>query len=46
MEIDPDVVPDHGTIFTQRFISFLIDTFFSTRGQALQRLNPQLMKTR
>jgi len=46
MEIDPDVVPDHSTIFTRRFISFLIDTFFSTpKGQALQRLNPQMMRT-
>jgi hypothetical protein len=45
MEIDPDVVPDHSTIFTQRFISFLIDTFFYTsRGEPLQRLQPQLMK--
>jgi hypothetical protein len=44
MEIDPDVVPDHSTIFTQRFIWFLIDTFFSTQGQPLERLTPQLMK--
>ena len=44
MEIDPDVVPDHGTIFTGRFISFLIDTFFKTPdGKPLQRLRPQLM---
>jgi hypothetical protein len=44
MEIDPDVVPDHGTIFTGRFISFLIDTFFQTpAGKPLQRLRPQLM---
>ena len=44
MEIDPDVVPDHGTIFTGRFISFLIDTFFQTpAGKPLQRLHPQLM---
>ncbi|HEX3893447.1 MAG TPA: hypothetical protein VHW46_12800 [Terracidiphilus sp.] len=42
MEIDPDVVPDHSTIFTQRFISFIIDTFFAPNGKALQRLNPQL----
>jgi hypothetical protein len=43
MEIDPDVVPDHGTIFTGRFISFLIDTFFQTpAGKPLQRLRPQL----
>lgn len=46
MEIDHDVVPDHSTIFTQRFISFLTETFFSTsRGQALQRINPQMIKT-
>lgn len=43
MEIDPDVVPDHGTIFTARFISFVIDSFFQTPdGKPLQRLNPQL----
>jgi hypothetical protein len=45
MEIDPDVVPDHSTIFTQRFIWFLIDTFFSTEGQPLVRSTPQLIKT-
>jgi hypothetical protein len=44
MEIDPDVVPDHSTIFTQRLISFLIDTFFSTQGRPLVRITPQLMK--
>jgi hypothetical protein len=44
MEIDPDIVPDHSTIFTQRLISFLIDTFFSTQGRPLVRLTPQLMK--
>jgi hypothetical protein len=45
MEIDPDVVPDHSTIFTQRFISFLIDTYFTTPGgQPLQRLSPRLMQ--
>jgi hypothetical protein len=42
MEIDPDVVPDHSTIFTRRFISFVIETFFAPNGRALQRLNPQL----
>ncbi len=42
MEIDPDVVPDHSTIFTQRFISFIIDTFFAPNGKPLQRLSPQL----
>lgn len=43
MELDPDVVPDHSTIFTQRFIQFLISTYFTMpRGQALQRVNPQL----
>ena len=47
MEIDPDVVPDHSTIFTQRFIQFLIDTFFTNRnGQPLQRVEPELMQTR
>jgi hypothetical protein len=43
MEIDPDVVPDHSTIFTQRFIDFLIDTFFITpEGGAMQRPHPRL----
>jgi len=42
MEIDPDVVPDHSTIFTQRFIHFIIDTFFAPNGTPLQRLSPQL----
>jgi len=44
MELDPDVVPDHGTIFTQRFIEFLIDTFFtpSQKGSVLHRDNPVL----
>ena len=43
MEIDPEVVPDHGTIFSGRFISFLIDTFFETPdGKPLRRLTPQL----
>ena len=45
MEIDPDVVPDHSTIFTQRFISFLIDTYFQPKGQPLQRVSPRLMQT-
>ena len=46
MEIDPDVVPDHGTIFTGRFISFLIDTFFQTpAGKPLQRLHPEMIST-
>lgn len=43
MEIDPDVVPDHSTIFTQRFIHFLIDTYFKPQGKPMQRLNPRLM---
>jgi hypothetical protein len=45
MEIDPDVVPDHSTIFTQRFISFLIDTYFTPQGKPLQRLSPRMMQT-
>ena len=45
MEIDPDVVPDHSTIFTQRFISFLIDTYFKPQGQPLQRLSPRMIQT-
>ncbi len=45
MEIDPDVVPDHSTIFTQRFIEFLIDTFFITpEGQPMERISPRLMQ--
>ena len=43
MEIDPDVVPDHSTIFTQRFIQFMIDTFFKTPdGTPMQRVSPRL----
>jgi hypothetical protein len=43
MEIDPDVVPDHSTIFTQRFIRFLIDTFFTTpEGAPMQRISPRV----
>ncbi len=46
MEIDPDVVPDHSTIFTDRFIQFLIDTYFQTpQRHPLQRISPQLMRT-
>lgn len=45
MEIDPDVVPDHGTIFTERFIRFLMDTFFRTpQGAAMQRVSPSLKR--
>lgn len=46
MEIDPDVVPDHSTIFTQRFIHFLIDTYFNPQGKPMQRLNPRLISGR
>ncbi len=47
MEIDPDVVPDHSTIFTQRFIDFLMDTFFTTpTGQPMLRVNPHLSEMR
>jgi hypothetical protein len=43
MEIDPDVVPDHSTIFTGRFISFMIDSFFTQPdGRMMNRANPQL----
>lgn len=43
MEIDSDVVPDHSTIFTQRFIEFLIDTFFMTpEGGPMERVSPRL----
>jgi hypothetical protein len=45
MEIDPDVVPDHSTIFTKRFIWFLIDTYFAPKGHPLQRLSPRLVQT-
>ena len=42
MEIDPDVVPDHSTIFTLRFIQFMIDTFFMTpEGTPMQRVSPR-----
>jgi pimeloyl-ACP methyl ester carboxylesterase len=43
MEIDPDVVPDHSTIFTERFIHFLIDTFFAPNGQQMDRVGSQLV---
>ena len=47
MEIDPDVVPDHSTIFTQRFIDFLIDTFFTTpTGKPIERGSPHLVQMR
>lgn len=47
MEIDPDVVPDHSTIFTGRSIQFLIDTFFTTpQGRPLGRDHPQMVATR
>ncbi len=43
MEIDPDVVPDHSTIFTGRFISFMIDSFFTQpNGRMMNRASPQL----
>lgn len=43
MEIDPDVVPDHSTIFTQRFIQFLIDTFFiRANGGPMERVSPRV----
>lgn len=46
MEIDPDVVPDHSTIFTGRLISFLVDSFFTTpEGKPMNRQHPQVMKT-
>jgi hypothetical protein len=44
MELDPDVVPDHSTIFTERFISFLIDVFFSAGpARPMVRTQPQLV---
>lgn len=44
MELDPDVVPDHSTIFTERFISFLVDVFFSaSQSQPMSRKQPQLL---
>jgi hypothetical protein len=46
MEIDPDVVPDHSTIFTERFIQFMIDTFFKPGGEPMQRIGPRLIQTR
>ena len=46
MELDPTLVPDHSTIFTERFIQFLIDTFFQTpTHHPLERISPQLMMT-
>jgi hypothetical protein len=45
MEVDPDVVPDHSTIFTDRFIGFLMDTFFMPGGHPMQRLSPRMMQT-
>jgi hypothetical protein len=46
MELDPTLVPDHSTIFTERFIQFLIDTYFQTpTHQPLQRVSPQLVQT-
>ncbi len=47
MELDPDVVPDHSTIFTNRFISFLIDVFFTASPtQPMTRRQPQLLSAR
>ena len=45
MEVDPDVLYDHSDIFTDRFISFLIDTFFQTAGGPLTRENPLLLES-
>ena len=43
MEVDPDVLYDHSDIFTARFMSFLIDSFFQTPLGPLTRENPLLM---
>jgi hypothetical protein len=46
MELDPTLVPDHSTIFTERFIQFLIDTYFQTPAhQPLGRVSPLLVPT-
>ena len=45
MEVDPDVLYDHSDIFTDRFMSFLIDTFFQTGNGPLTRENPLLVES-
>ena len=45
MEIDPSIVPDHGTIFTDRFIAFL-SNFMPTSAELDQNVRPALMKAR
>jgi hypothetical protein len=45
MEVDPDVLYDHSDIFTDRFISFLIDSFFQTPNGPLTRQNPLLLES-
>ena len=44
MEVDPDVLYDHSDIFTDRFMSFLIDSFFETPRGPLTRENPLLVE--
>jgi hypothetical protein len=44
MEVDPDVLYDHSDIFTDRFITFLIETFFQTPTGPLTRKNPVLLQ--
>jgi len=44
MEVDPDVLYDHSDIFTDRFITFLIETFFQTPSGPLTRKNPVLLQ--
>jgi hypothetical protein len=41
MEIDPSIVPDHGTIFTDRFLSFLT-MFIPNKDQLEQDVRPSL----
>jgi hypothetical protein len=45
MEVDPDVLYDHSDIFTDRFMSFLIETFFQTANGPLARENPLLVES-
>lgn len=45
MEVDPEVLYDHSDIFTDRFITFLIDSFFQTASGPLTRENPLLLES-
>jgi len=45
MEIDPAIVPDHGTIFTDRFIAFL-SNFLPTPRDLENNIRPALTAIR